>query len=99
MPNPKKRVKLSLRERIKRARQKVALKRKDYGYPDAGVMHERIANAHLAYGANLTMEALVFLGGVKETLEQKAPLTPTDIDKLKSLWDHFVKPLQGSGAS
>lgn len=70
------------------------MRRKPYVYPDEWAMHDRIVNAYLAYGADLTMEALVFLGVVKEMIDQKAPLAPDDIHKLESLWDNFVRPLQ-----
>lgn len=67
-------------------------------HPSARVMLEQTANVYLAYGADLTMEALVFLGNVKMKLDHNMAVTPDDMHKLKKLWNHFVKPLREKGA-
>ena len=97
MTNPKK--KPSLRERIKKARRKVAIRRKTDGYPSEWEMHDQIINAHFAYGADISKEALVFLAQVAKLIDQKTPLAPATIQKLRIIWDHSVKPLRENDAS
>ena len=93
MPDPKKNLKLSLRERVKRARRKMSLRRKKYEYPDEWVAHAQLVNAYLAYDADVGMESLIFLGKMRVLINGNVPVEPRDIQKMRKLWDDFVRPL------
>jgi len=62
-------------------------------------MLDELVVAYIGYYADVNMEQLIFMGDIRELGIADQPLTDVDMGKLKSLWDHFVRPRQEGTAS